>query len=384
MNIAPLVLGSPSNAHALAVDTPVFLAPMAGVTNGAFRTLCYEQGAGVCVNEMITARGVTIGDFRTVDMMTFVADEPVKAVQLYGTDPDTLDVAIGIAIEAFGAELIDLNFGCPVPKVTRKGGGGVLPWKLGRFRAIVRACVASADRYGVPVTLKCRIGIDHEHITFHDVGRIAEDEGIAAVCLHARTVAEAYAGWAHWEAITELVGLLDIPVLGNGDIREGSDAVAMMSETGCAGVEVGRGCLGRPWLFADIAAALAGDETRHLPNLGEVCALLLRHAELNIALLGEHHAMNDMRKHTGWYLRGYPVGSETRLALSHVSSLDNLAGLLSGLDPTAPFPVSELGKPRGRQGTPRTHVIMPYGWLNDRDGLGLDIDDSDAASVSGG
>jgi nifR3 family TIM-barrel protein len=380
---APLVLNAPSNPGAVEVVDPVVLAPMAGVTNAAFRRLCTEQGAGLAICEMITGRGLVIGDHKTVDMMTFWPDEPIRSVQLYGTDAASLDVAVGIAADAFGAQHIDLNFGCPVKKVTRKGGGGVLPWKLDLFAAIVDSCVKSADRYGVPVTVKIRIGIDPEHITYLDAARIAEDHGAAAVCLHARTVAQAYSGKAHWEAISTLVAALDIPVLGNGDIWEGRDAVAMMSETGCAGVEIGRGCLGRPWLFADIRDALNGVEHTTLPNLGKVAALVRRHGELLTELMGEQHAMADLRKHTGWYFKGFPLGGDLRLAFSQVKTLDQLDELLNQLDPDAPYPERELGRPRGRQGTPNSHVVMPYGWLDDRSGLDLDLSEAEL-DISGG
>jgi nifR3 family TIM-barrel protein len=356
---------------------------MAGVTRQAFRQLCYEYGAGVCVNEMITARSVVVGDDKTVAMMTFADTEPLKAVQLYGTDPDTIDVAVGIAIAAFGAELIDLNFGCPVPKVTRKGGGGVLPWKLDLFRAIVRAAVRSADRYGVPVTLKTRIGIDAQHPLMLDAGKVCEDEGIAAVCLHARSVAQAYSGDADWAAISQLVAALDLPVIGNGDIWEGADALRMLHETGCAAVEVGRGALGRPWLFADIYDALQGKFETRTPNFGEVRSVLLHHAELNVAAMDESHGMADMRKHALWYLRGFPLGGDLRLALSHVSKVEELRQLLANLAGDIAYPVAELGKPRGRQGGPRKHVVMPYGWLENRCGIDLSIDDTEF-DVSGG
>jgi nifR3 family TIM-barrel protein len=332
---------------------------------------------------MITARAVVEGNAKTVSMMTFADAEPVKALQLYGTTPNTIAAAVASVIQTQGAELIDLNFGCPVPKVTRKGGGGVLPWKLELFRAIVRAAVRSADRYGVPVTLKTRIGIDAEHPLLFDVGRVAEDEGVAAVCLHARSVAQAYSGTADWEAITALVAALDIPVIGNGDIWEAGDAIRMLRSTGCAGVEVGRGALGRPWLFADIKDALRGQPTTRLPNLGEVCDLLLRHAELNVAAMDEPHGMADMRKHTLWYLRGFPVGGALKESLSQVATLDELRQLLSGLERDTPHPVGELGKPRGRQGSPRSHVIMPQGWLDDRESINVDISAAEL-DVSGG
>ena len=350
---------------------------MAGVTNAAFRQLCFEQGAGLAVCEMLTAQGIVSGNAHSADMMAFWPGEPVRSVQLYGSDPDALWVAVGVAVD-FGAQHIDLNFGCPVPKVTRHGGGGALPWKLGLTRALIESAVQSADRFGVPVTVKTRIGLDDAHPTYLDVARIAEDAGVAALCLHARTVAAAYSGVADWSKIADVVAAVDIPVFGNGDIWQGSDAVAMMARTGCAGVEVGRGCLGRPWIFADIAAALAGHPQTTLPNLGQVCALLHRHAELLVALMGETHAMKDIRKHTGWYLKGFPVGGDTRLALSSVTTLAGLDELLDGLDGSLPYPVDEIGRPRGRQGSPRDHVVLPYGWLDDRDGLGLKIDDTGA------
>lgn len=381
--LPPLRFSAPSKPDAVVIDVPVVLAPMAGVTNAAYRQLCREQGAGLYVCEMITARGLVTGDMRTVDMMTFWPDEPIRSAQIYSVDPDSLAVAAGILCESFGVHHIDLNFGCPVPKVTRKGGGGVLPWKLDLIRELMRATVESADRYGVPVTVKTRIGIDAEHLTFLDVGRIAEDVGVAGICLHARTVAQAYGGRADWQAITELVDAVDIPVLGNGDIWEAADALAMIEQTGCAGVEVGRGCLGRPWLFRDLAAALRGEQVQTLPSLGEVAAMVRRHAELLATLMGERHGLTDLRKHMAWYFKGFPLGGDLRHALGMVATFDELDDLLGMLDPAAPFPEVELGKPRGRQGSPRGKVTMPWGWLDDRCGLDLDLSGAEV-DVSGG
>ncbi|MGB3954158.1 MAG: tRNA dihydrouridine synthase DusB [Brooklawnia sp.] len=381
--LEPLRLGSPSNPEALVVDTPVVLAPMAGVTNAAYRQLCREQGAGLYVCEMITARGLVVGDSRTAEMLTFWPEEEVRSAQTYGVDPASLEVAVGILCESFGVHHIDLNFGCPVPKVTRKGGGGVLPWKLDLIRAIMTSAVRAADRYGVPVTVKTRIGIDDDHPTFLDVGRIAQDAGVAAICLHARTVAQAYSGKANWDAIAELVQAVEIPVLGNGDIWEAADAVAMVDQTGCAGVEIGRGCLGRPWLFGDLAAAFAGRQVTSLPNLAAVAGVVRRHGELLVRLWGESHGMKDLRKHMAWYFKGFPVGGELRHALGMVASLAELDDLLSQLDPAADYPVAELGRPRGRQGSPRSKVTMPWGWLDDRCGLDLDLGEAEL-DTSGG
>jgi nifR3 family TIM-barrel protein len=382
MTGAPLVLRAPSGGE-VRIEVPVVLAPMAGITNPAYRQLCAEQGAGLYVCEMITSRGVVERNPKTFAMLGFAPNETVRSVQLYGVDADVLARAADVLCGEFGVGHIDLNFGCPVPKVTRRGGGGVLPWKRDRLAAILRATVRAADAHGVPVTMKTRLGIDEEHLTYLDAGRIAEDAGVAAVALHARTVQQAYAGHARWETIGQLAEHIAIPVLGNGDIWEATDAVRMVAETGCAGVVIGRGCLGRPWLFRDLADAFAGRETRTLPTLGEVAAMVRRHAELLAELQGERWGLTDLRKHMAWYFKGFRIGGEVRQALGLVSSLADLDALLGRLDAAQPFPVGELGEPRGRQGTPRAHVVCPYGWL-DSQTLG-DADLSAAESdVSGG
>lgn len=370
--LPPLKLSAPSNPDALVVNTPVILAPMAGVTNAAFRQLCAEQGAGLYVCEMITARGLVMGDWKTADMLTFADNEVFRSVQTYGADPESIYVAVGILCESFNVSHIDLNFGCPVPKVTRKGGGGALPWKLDLMRAVLKAAVDSADRYGVPVTAKTRIGIDQKHITYRDFGQISQDVGIAAVCLHGRTVSEYYGGHANWEPIADLVELLDIPVIGNGDIWEASDAVEMVKQTNCAGVEVGRGCLGRPWIFRDLADAMAGKQTLTLPNLGQIAALARRHAQLLIKYRGEQHGMPDFRKHTAWYFKGFPIGGEMRHAFGMVSTLDEYDDLVSQLDPQMEFPEKLLGKARGRTGRAK-RVALPDGWLETRSVEGFDM-----------
>jgi nifR3 family TIM-barrel protein len=361
--VEPLRLVAPSGG-VVEVSTPVVLAPMAGITNAAYRQLCREQGAGLYVCEMITSRGIVERIPKTFDMLRFDPGETVRSVQLYGVDPDIMARATVILCEEFGVRHVDLNFGCPVPKVTRRGGGGVLPWKRDRLAAILRETVKAADRYGVPVTMKTRLGIDAAHLTYLDAGRIAQDAGCAAIALHARTVQQAYSGEADWATIATLVDVLDIPVLGNGDIWEASDALRMVEQTGCAGVVVGRGCLGRPWLFRDLADAFAGRSTRTLPTLGEVAAMVHRHAELMAGLYGEKHGLTDLRKHMAWYFKCFPVGGDLRRSLAMVSSLAELDVLLTQLDSSVAFPAAELGAPRGRQGTPRDHVILPYGWLD--------------------
>ena len=378
----PLRLHAPSRQDAVVVDLPVVLAPMAGVTNAAYRQLCREQGAGLYVCEMITSRGLVVGDPKTRDMLTFDPGETTRSVQLYGVDADVMADAARILIRDHAVNHIDLNFGCPVPKVTRKGGGGVLPYKRDRLRAIVRETVRAADEYGVPVTIKTRIGIDKDHETFLDAGRIAEEEGAAAIALHGRTVQQAYSGEADWSRIAELVAAVAIPVLGNGDIWEAEDALRMMDETGCAGIVIGRGCLGRPWLFGDLAAAMRGEPLRHRPTLGQVGEMLLRHAQLLADVMGERHGLTDLRKHMAWYFKGYPVG-ELRRHFAMVSSMDELRGLIEQLDADAEFPVAELGTPRGRQGSPRGKVVLPHGWYDDTSGCELDLSDAEIG-VSGG
>ncbi|GAA2073316.1 tRNA dihydrouridine synthase DusB [Aeromicrobium tamlense] len=364
------------------VDVPVVLAPMAGVTNVAFRRLCAEQGAGLYVCEMITSRGLVEGDRVSLSMLTFAEGEQVRSVQLYGIDPDTVGRAVEILCADHGVDHVDLNFGCPVPKVTRKGGGSALPWKATLLGQILTKAVKAAEPYGVPVTMKTRKGIDDDHLTYLDAGRIAQDTGAAAIALHGRTAAQHYSGRADWSAIGELKAAVDIPVLGNGDIWEASDALAMVEQTGCDGVVVGRGCLGRPWLFRDLAAAFDGRTVATLPNLGEVMDVMRRHAQLLGEWLGEERGSIEFRKHVAWYLKGFPAGSSVRDRLGHVSSYRALDELLSELDPTVPFPVAELGVPRGRQGSPRK-VVLPEGWLDSREMSGAM--DADAESdISGG
>ena len=348
------------------VDPPVVLAPMAGITNRAFRQLCREYGAGLYVCEMITARAVVERHPGTLHMMSFAPGEYPRSMQLYGVDPATMAEAVKIVLGEGLADHIDANFGCPVAKVTRKGGGAALPYKRKLFGQIVAASVAAAEPYGAPFTVKFRVGIDDDHHTFLDAGRIAEQEGAAAVALHARTAAQRYSGQADWSRIAELKeAVTTIPVLGNGDIFTADDALRMVEQTGCDGVVVGRGCLGRPWLFGELEAAFADRPIPPGPNLGEVAKVLRRHAELLVEHDGHDKAMRDLRKHMAWYFMGFPVGSELRRKFAMISSLAELEELLAQLDHDAPFPEAATG-PRGRQGSPGK-VTLPHGWLDDPD-----------------
>jgi nifR3 family TIM-barrel protein len=357
----------------IALASPVVLAPMAGVTNVAFRTLCRELEqarvgtvSGLYVCEMVTARALVERHPVTMHMTAFSADESPRSLQLYSVDPATTHAAVKMIADEGLADHVDMNFGCPVPKVTRRGGGAALPFKRRLFGQIVGAAVRATAGTDIPVTVKFRIGIDDAHHTHLDAGRIAESEGAAAVALHARTAAQRYSGTADWEQIAQLKQHVQtIPVLGNGDIFEASDALTMMAVTGCDGVVIGRGCLGRPWLFAELSAAFTDRPSPTPPNLGEVANIIRRHGDLLIAHFGEDKGMRDIRKHIGWYLHGFPAGSELRRALALVKTRDELGALLDKLDATAPFPTAVTG-PRGRQGSP-ARVALPDGWLADSD-----------------
>jgi nifR3 family TIM-barrel protein len=371
----------------IAVDPPVVLAPMAGITNAPFRRLCRSFGepGGLYVSEMITARGLVERNQKTLRMARFADDEPVRSIQLYGTDPRTVGEAVRILVDAEGADHVDLNFGCPVAKVTRKGGGAALPVRRALFTAVVRAAVRAAVRAGgdVPVTVKMRIGVDDGLRTFLDAGRSAADEGVAAVALHGRTAAQHYSGRADWTSIAELKATLadrGTPVLGNGDIWVPSDALALRAATGCDGVVVGRGCLGRPWLFRDLGIAFAGGTPPPAPPLAEVGEVLLRHVRLLAdwfvpspdmpyppgRYTPEQLALLDLRKHVGWYLQGYPVGGHVRRRLMACATIDDLDAEIRRLDPDLrPLPGSE-SHPRGKTSGPR-RVVLPDGWLDDLD-----------------
>ncbi len=364
----------------IAIDTPVVLAPMAGITNTAFRRLCREFGGGLYVSEMVTSRALVEQTEGSLRIIGHHESEDIRSVQLYGVDPLTISRAIKLLVDEDKADHIDLNFGCPVPKVTRKGGGAALPWKRDLFEAIVNSAVKAAGE--LPVTVKMRKGIDSEHLTFLDAGKTARDAGVAAIALHGRTASDYYSGTADWNSIAELrEALPDVQVLGNGDIWSAADAIRMMRQTGVDGVVVGRGCLGRPWLFGDLQQAF--DEYRRdpnsdaainliQPNLGEVADAFKRHAELLVEYFeNEDHACRDIRKHVAWYFKGYPVGGEFRAKLAQVQSLDHMDEILSELDRSAPYPGEEAEGPRGRLGGAKT-TSLPEHWLDSQELVGDD------------
>jgi len=370
---------------------PVVLAPMAGITNRAFRRLARESAAavlpgqtgGLYVTEMITSRALIERHPDTLAMTAFDPDESPRSMQLYAVDPDTVGAAVTMVVTEDRADHIDLNFGCPVPKVTRRGGGSALPWKRDLFRSVVRSAVV-ASRGKVPVTVKMRMGIDDEHLTYLDAGRIAAEEGVAWVALHGRTAIQSYSGIADRSAISRLVdelGPFGIPVLGNGDIWTARDALDMVKETGCAGVVVGRGCLGRPWLFGQLTAAFSNAPIPAEPDLRHVAHAMQRHAELLCEVLGPERGVKDFRKHVAWYLKGFRVGSESRQALGLVSSLDELATLLNSLDLNQQYSAESAELPRGRT-SQQKRVALPDGWLDSQQMHGAIVED--VLAVSGG
>jgi len=350
----------------LELDVPVVLAPMAGITNTAFRRLCREYGAGLYVSEMITSRALVERTPESMRLIRHHESETTRSIQLYGVDPKTVSEAVTMLVAEDRADHIDLNFGCPVPKVTRKGGGAALPWKLDLFRDIVEGAVKAAG--DVPLTIKMRKGIDPDHLTYLEAGRIGAGAGVASMALHARTASEFYSGQADWSAIARLKETItDTPVLGNGDIWSADDAVRMMRETGADGVVVGRGCLGRPWLFGDLHDAFTGKESKAEPTLGEVARAFKRHAELLTEFFDEEdRACRDIRKHVAWYFKGYAVGGDLRASLATVQTLAQLDDLLGELDWSQPYPGKDAEGQRGRAGTPK-NPSLPQGWLDTRE-----------------
>ncbi|MEV7601764.1 tRNA dihydrouridine synthase DusB [Kitasatospora sp. NPDC089797] len=375
---APLDIGP------IRVWPPVVLAPMAGITNAPFRTLCREQsgGKGLYVSEMITTRALVERNAKTMQLIKFDPSEKPRSIQLYGVDPVTVGKAARMISDEGLADHIDLNFGCPVPKVTRKGGGSALPYKRNLLREILREAVANAG--DLPVTMKMRKGIDDDHLTYLDAGRIGAEEGVAAIALHGRTAAQHYGGTADWSAIARLREAVPahVPVLGNGDIWSADDALRMMRGTGCDGVVVGRGCLGRPWLFKDLVSIFEGDVDYARPDFGYVARAMVRHAQLLGEWLGdEARGVIDFRKHVAWYTKGFSVGSELRVKLANSSSLAELAGTLALVEQTQTWPIGADG-PRGRT-SGNGRVVLPEGWLDDPYDCARPGDDAES-DTSGG
>jgi nifR3 family TIM-barrel protein len=387
----------PVRLGAIELWPPIVLAPMAGVTDVPFRALCrrFARGgfarlrsqpsgvtAGLFVSEMITARPLVEGDRKTLRLASFGPDESPRSLQLYGVDPEIVGAAVERLVGEGHIDHLDMNFGCPVAKITRRGGGSAIPAKPKLLAKIVRAAVTAAG--AVPVTIKFRKGIDDRLLTYRDAGRIAQEEGCAAVGLHARTALQFYEDGADWDAIADLVTRLSIPVFGNGDIWEAHDAQRMLRETGCAGVIIGRGCLGRPWLFAELVELLGGATPSPPPRWGEIATVMHEHASAMVEWAGaehEHAVLRAFRKHAGWYTKGFRASAALRERLMHVETLAGLEQLGAEIDADEPFPANALRAVRGKRGR-QARVVLPHGYLDQ-----LDDDrppDPEAESLSSG
>ena len=307
---------------------PVVLAPMAGVTNYPYRKICKEYGAGLCVSEMVSSRGILARHDRTWRLAQFGADESPRSIQIFGCDAAAMGESARVLRDEVGADHIDINFGCPVPKLTRKGMGAAAALDLANFKAVIRAVVSAADP--VPVTIKVRLGMDESRLTFRDAGDIAEGEGCAYIALHGRTARQLYSGKARWEYIRELKERVRIPVLGNGDIFEAPDAFRMLEETGCDGVVIGRGCLGNPWLFQGLKRLFEGTGEPERPAIEELVRVIREHFGLLLA----HYAQSVrsaglmMRKFGTWYARGLKEATLLRRAFQTIDTEADLERIL--------------------------------------------------------
>lgn len=358
------------------VPVPVVLAPMAGITDVPFRRLVrsLDGGTTLLTAEMVTARGLVEGDERTWDYVDLPSELGPRSLQLYGSDPAVLAEAVAMLVDEDRVDHLDLNLGCPVPKITSGGGGAALPVKHRLLRAVLRAAVTAADGR-VPVTVKMRLGLDDDRLTHLDTATIAVEEGIASVALHARTVQQGYAGHARWGRITELVEHVDgaVPVLGNGDVWTAGDAQAMVAETGCDGVVVGRGCLGRPWLFADLARVFRGQQPQGPPPFGETAdlarrhlGLLLDHADAALGTEAADRTIRRFRKHLRWYVLGYVERDDPRHdRAGRVGGWGDVEEVLGSIPADAQLLPAFLRRPRGKQSPGR--VKLPHRWWDDRD-----------------
>ncbi len=360
---------------------PVVLAPMAGVTNYPFRRLCRSFGAGLYVSEMITARALVEQQSKTLKLADFGPEETPRSLQIYGVDPHYVGEAVRRLVGEGKVDHIDMNFGCPVRKVTRKGGGAAVPARPKLLARIVRAAVGAAG--SVPVTLKFRMGIDQNLRTDLSSGQVAQDEGCVAVGLHARTAAQLYDGHACWDAIAALKQRLSIPVLGNGDIWEAGDALRMMRQTGCDGVIVGRGCLGRPWLFRELADVFEGNPARSAPALGSVVEVMLQHARWTAEWFGEAPALRAFRRQAAWYTKGFRGSARLRHNLTHINTLADLEAAMCAVDRSEPFPRSALRVSRGKHSGTQV-VSLPDGFLDQLDDDSVPVGADEEAGGDGG
>jgi len=311
------------------IDSRLALAPMAGVTDLAFRTICRELGAGYTVTEMVSAKALCYQDQKSLPLLQLGEGEHPAAAQLFGSDEGCMQEAAAIAGEVSGADILDINMGCPVPKVANSGDGSGLMRTPDKAVRVAEAVVRGAG--GRPVTVKMRLGWDKGSINCVELARAMEQAGVAAVAVHGRTKSQMYAGRADWDYIRAVKEAVTIPVIANGDIFSAADAVHILKYTGADLAMVGRGCFGNPWLFQQAKAALEGREVPPLPPLAQRCDTAVRQFELSAAHKGEHIACLEARKHYAWYLKGVPYAGYWKEQICQVSTLEEIHRITEGI-----------------------------------------------------
>lgn len=312
------------NIGGVELANPCVLAPMAGVTDLPFRLLCREQGAGLLSMEMVSAKAISFHNKNTESLMEIAPGENPIALQLFGSDPELMG-QMAKEIENRPFDILDINMGCPVPKVVNNGEGSALMKKPELVKALVASVVRATKK---PVTVKIRKGFDENSVNAVEIAKIIEEAGAAAIAVHGRTREQYYSGKADWEIIRKVKEAVSIPVIGNGDINSPEKARQMLEETGCDGIMVGRGARGNPWIFRQITEYLDTGRDPEKPSMQEVKEMILRHAALQIQYKGEYTALREMRKHVAWYTAGYPHSSKLRGRVNEITSMEALYKLL--------------------------------------------------------
>ena len=306
------------------LENSYVLAPMAGVTDLPFRLLCREQGAGLLCMEMVSAKAIQYNNKNTKALLEIHPEEPPVSLQLFGSDPDVIS-EIAKQIEELPFSILDINMGCPVPKIVKNGEGSALMKNPKLVHEIVSKTVKAIEK---PVTVKIRKGFDDSCINAVEIAKIIEDAGAKAVAVHARTREQFYSGKADWDIIRQVKEAVSIPVIGNGDVTSGADAIAMKQQTGCDGVMIGRGAQGNPWIFSELLEYERTGKMPERPSLEEIKQMIYRHAKLQLEYKGEYLGIREMRKHVSWYTTGLPNSAKLRGAINAVESFEELEALL--------------------------------------------------------